>query len=434
MNRWCLPGLGVLGLLVLTACGEETATGVGDDLVPIQPRTFEVALPWSEFGEDFEVFGGFGRIFDLPAPVLAHEYQGVLDARILARFNSYPATVEVLDAEGDAEADSMYTFAGGRLIAVFDTVGRTEPVEFEVYRPPAGWDAVSTTWTAAVDTLGDRVPWEEEGAGPASLAATGLWDPIESDTAVIELDSAAVDQLSDTARLAPGVRLDVTTPGARLTMESMVLEVDAVPSLNQDTIVSFRSTVRQLAFIYTPRPDAPGADELRVGGAPAWRTTIRFALSRVLNGPPSLCDQVGCPFEVDPSRLSAATLELTSRSAAAGFQPWDSARIDTRAVLAPERLPKAPLGPSFIAGFGVPVAPDLFGASPGATVSVPVTGFVRGLVEEEPDEGDAPSPVLALLSAGEPLSLTFASFMAPGQPGEPVLRLVLTTSDTVQIR
>lgn len=435
LSRWCLPGPGLLALLILTGCGEETATGVGDDLFPIEPRTVEISLPWSEFGQDLRVFGGFGRVSDLPRPILAGEYQGVLTARTLSRFTRYPRFVEVRDTTDDVvRSDSSFAFLGGRLIARVDTTGEEQFVDLEARRPPAGWDPTSVTWTAAVDTVGERVPWEEPGAGPAPRAGQGSWDPTEEgDSVVIELDSATVHALGDTAALAGGIRLDATTPDSWVDLRGLTLEVDVVPSMRPDTVVSFRASSRSVAFIYDPPPEA-ATDEIRIGGAPAWRSTIRVTLPEVLDGPPEFCAQVGCPFELDASRLSAATLDLTTRPAPLGFQPRDSARVDARPVLAPDHLPKAPLGSSFVVPSGVAVGPGAFGESAGAVVGVPITTFIRDLVRGETQTGDDAPDVLAFLSVSEPLDLSLASFVAPGEPGEPVLRLVLTTSDTVQIR
>jgi hypothetical protein len=101
-------------------------------------------------------------------------------------------------------------------------------------------------------------------------------------------------------------------------------------------------------------------------------------------------------------------------------------------VLAPERLPKAPLGVSFVGTLGQRVAPDAFGDEAGQTVSIPITGYLRSLADEDPEV--RPPADLALLSALEPLSLSFASFDGPGAAGAPRLRLILSAADTVEIR
>jgi hypothetical protein len=155
----------------------------------------------------------------------------------------------------------------------------------------------------------------------------------------------------------------------------------------------------------------------------------------VLTGPAALCEKVQCPFALDPSRINAAVLVLTSRATEPAFQPSDTVRVDARAVLAPERLPKSPLGDPFLGGgFGFPVAPDAFGEAAGTAVELPVTPFVRDLVRDTTFTG-APAPHhLALLSLFEPLSIAYASFAGPGQEGAPYLRMIVTTADTVEIR
>ncbi|HZD05917.1 MAG TPA: hypothetical protein VE173_13480, partial [Longimicrobiales bacterium] len=148
----------------------------------------------------------------------------------------------------------------------------------------------------------------------------------------------------------------------------------------------------------------------------------------------SLCAQVTCPYTLDASRLNVATLDLTTRRPEPGFRPLDSLFVDARAVLAPERLPKSPLSASYVIDGGLSVAPDAFGPDAGSTVSIPVTTFVRDLIRGETSSGEDPPQSLALLSFSEPLSLLLTSFVGPGGEGEPVLRLILTTSDTVEVR
>jgi len=73
--------------------------------------------------------------------------------------------------------------------------------------------------------------------------------------------------------------------------------------------------------------------------------------------------------------------------------------------------------------------PEVFGALEGSVVEVPITAFVRTLLSGPGAGGVAgvdPPSTLALTSATEPFSLSFASFFGPAEPGEPVLKLILT--------
>ncbi|MEJ2540625.1 MAG: hypothetical protein P8188_11750, partial [Gemmatimonadota bacterium] len=154
----------------------------------------------------------------------------------------------------------------------------------------------------------------------------------------------------------------------------------------------------------------------------------------VLDGPASLCLPVTCPFELTPERLNYASLILTSQATdPVAFQPTDSLLLDARPVLVPERLPKSPLGPSFLGLAGRALPPEAFGSEAGAEIPIALTDFVAALIDPDRELEDVPDE-LSLLSLLEPFSVSFASFEGPGSPGEPRLRLILTAIDTVEIR
>lgn len=433
MKKLTLPALVFLAW-GLAGCDEETPTAVAQDLVPVSPRTVEVRLPWEEFATGLEVFGGFGSPEQLGRGVLANDFRGVLDARTLAAWAPIGPRVSVRDTTGTTVTDSVFRFTGGRLVLRFDTLSSTNegPVTVSAHRVLHDWHSTTVTWTAAVDTAGDRRLWPVPGGGPAELLASGEWDPETGDSLLIELDSLAVRSWTDTAEAGRGVRLDVETGGVRLDLNSLQLRYQGVPSVRPDTVIDFSAGTRRLTFIYTPFPEPP-PQGIRIGGAPAWRTVIRTDIPRVLTGPPELCAALGCPFELTTQNLNHASLVLHSRTVEpAAFQPSDTVRLDVRPVLAPDRLPKSPLGPSFVAGGGRPVPPEAFGEGAPQRIAIPITTFVRSQISET-EEGEEPPNTLALLSAFEPLSISFASFVGPGEEGEPFLRLIITRSDTVQL-
>ena len=96
-------------------------------------------------------------------------------------------------------------------------------------------------------------------------------------------------------------------------------------------------------------------------------------------------------------------------------------------------MPKSPLGPSLSSGFGSVVAPGLFGDGEGGQVEIPITNFVRAILQGDSVGGFAPPPSLVLMSAFEPSSFTYASFQGPGTPGAPVLKLIVTAGRSVQL-
>jgi hypothetical protein len=429
-RAWLVAGL-VSASWGLLACEETTPTSGNGTLIPLEPQTVALDLSFEEFAEAVTVYGGYGTPSELFEAVLAQDYEGVLDARVLVRYAQFPWAASVRDSTGTTRADSAYTFVGGRLVARFDTTEANRPEGAVVVRAgvlPQEFDARTASWAVAVDTLADRQPWGEAGAGPAVSLGEAEWDPASGDSVVLELDSAMVAMLGDTLQAGPGVRYEVLTAGVRMNLLSSDLRLYARPNIHQDTIVTLNAPPLAQTFIYDPFPE-PAQDGIRVGGAPSWRTVMTFDVPTQLPGTPAICQRVQCPITLTPGRLNNATLTLTTAPSEAAFQPADSVFLDARAVLAPELLPKSPLGTSLVGAPGVPIGPDGFGDVAGQTVTIPVTTFVRALFDESGEK----VPDLVLLTPLEPLSIGFGTFVGPGQPGAPRLRLILTVSDTVEI-
>jgi len=420
--------------VAVAGCKEANPVTTEGGLIPVTPSTVEVILPWSDFGGGVEIFGGFGTPSQLFALVVSEDFRGELDSRGLVRFNPLPKVALVRDSTGTSRPDSSLTFTAGRIVARMDTIRTTVsgPVEMSVSLLDQDWHERSTTWLLLVDTVQDRRNWTEPGGGPGIPLGTATWDPAQGDSIVFPVDSATVALFGDTTGIRRTARIDMMTVGELVEIAEVNLRLDTRPSTNPDTMVVVNTLTEQSTFIYSPFPDPPPGG-IRAGGAPAWRTVLTMNIPRVLNGPQALCDKVGCPFTVSPERLNHASLVLTSRaSSPAAFQPTDSLLLDVRPVLVPARLPKAPLGPSFLGIFGRSVEPEAFGASAGKEIPITITEFVRGLVD--PERADQLPNQLALLSLLEPFSVGFGDFDGPGDPGEPVLRLILTASDPVEIR
>lgn len=435
-------GRGVLrrGLLTLMAvsglsgCEQSDPTAVGGDLIPVEPTTVEVILPWSAFGESVEVFGGFGRPNQLSGAIVANAFRGTLTSRVLVDFGDYPEAVSVRDAEGTTRFDDDLTILGGRLVAVVDTLRSpvTGPVELQIGYLDQSWDPFSAGWDFRLDSVGAQEAWTEPGAGPVTPLATAIWDPAAGDSVVFPLDSAQLRVFGDTTlAVERTIRIDALDPDTQLRFGAANLRLDILPSLNPDTVVVESVAADRSTFLYTPEVAAP-ADGLRAGGAPSWRTVLTLNIPTQLDGPAELCAVVTCPLAVTADNLNHASLILTSRvTDPAGFQPTDSLRLDLRPVLVPERLPKSPLGTSFLGVAGRAVAATAFSAAAGQQVPITITGFIRALVDPEEE---SPPTELALLSLVEPFSLAFGDFDGPGDPGEPVLRLILTDVEPLEIR
>ena len=423
-----------LAALGVVACAEQTPTSLDESLLPDEPITLELHIPWEDFASNLEVIGGYGSPSELGAGVLANSFAGTLDARTLLRFGAYPTTVSVRDTTGTTRPDSSLTFIGGRVVAFLDTIASTNegPVLLRLGAIQHPWDVSTVTWTTAVDTINDRRPWPEEGAGPVVPLGTAEWDPATGDSVWFELDSAQVAAWADTSEVSRGARIDLLTEGARIQIATAVLRLNTRPSLNPDSTFFLVAPREEITFIYSPFPEPP-PDGIRVGGAPAWRTVLDIRVPTQLNGPEALCAVVVCPVTLHSSELNYAAVVLRIRRTQDAFQPTDTVAIDVRPVLSRVALPKAPLGNSLVGFAGRLIGPEFFGDQAGQDVEIPITIFARNLVSGTDAAGFDPPETLALLSVFEPVSITFASFNGPGDENAPFLKLIVTIGRSVEL-
>lgn len=421
------------------ACTEALPTVERDDLVRSGFAT-EVILEYDEFASGARVYGGYGRPSDLGAGFVAHDYgsrggggggaQVGLEASSLLRFGRYPRSAQVLDTTGANVPDTVLTFLHGHLVMRFDTlssVHNDRPVEIVAQALTEPWDGGTATWEYAIDSVGHRELWSVPGGGAVEEIGSASWDPATGDSIKIRVDSAWIAAWSDTTDHSRGLRVSSTTPGVRLRVIAGLLRLETVPSVNPDTIVQVPSTTENRTFIYAPVPRPP-LKTLRVGGVPAWRTVIALDIPSVLDRPEELCDIVGCPVEITADHVSFAALRLTTRPGVRSFAPSDTLSLDLRSVLAPDFLPKSPLGPSRSGPFGTLVPDEWFQPPAGDIVELAVTGLVRDLLRGETVDGDPVSNTIAVLSAFEPLSVEYMSFDGPTSPAAPSLRIVLNFS------
>lgn len=429
MNRGFAALVVALLVGITTACAEQSPTRVGGE-TPIEVRTFEIELPWEEFASGVGVFGGFGRVFDIGAPLLANQYRGLVDSRAIVRFPPLPFSATVRDSSGTLVIDTLVRIVAARIDVDLDSLRVDSLIDYDlsVGRFEQEWDVGSANWEFAVDTGGVQIPWGEPGAGPIVPIAEVRKEAGPGATVTVELDSATLvawdDSLSERS-----ARIDLDTPDERIRIIDLNLRVDVASSIT-DTIVTLNFNGRDRTFLYTPEPPAVDGG-FRIGGAPSFRSVIDLDIPTELDGPPEFCATVGCPFRLTPEVLSRATLVLTSRATEpSAFRPLDSVTVEVRRVLAPEVLPKSPLGAPLTGAsqFG---APD-FGEEAGRELGIPLTAFIGSLVDPAVD-ADA-SRSIALLALFEPLDIAYFGFDGPGQSGAPVLRLLLTVADTVTFR
>lgn len=435
------PSIGTAALalaVALTGCVNEIPTSTDDELIRVDARSVEVRIPYEEFGADFRILSGFGSAVELSQGVVARNHLDTLNARTLSRFGAFPREAAVRDTTGTTVTDSALTFVGGRVVATLDTARVPDgPVTLRAGALQTGWHAPTVGWELAVDTVARAEPWPEVGGGPVVDLGTATWDPAEGDTLADTLsfavDSATVAAWGDTTGAAArGVRLSMETEGARVDVRNLQLRLETRPSVNPDTTVVLTVGEEDLTFIYDPVPEPP-PDGMRVGGVPAWRTVFRVDLPETLDGPPALCEALGCPFPLEAGSVNFAALVVTSRSSPEAFRPRRSLALDIRPALSPERLPKSPLGSSLVGGIGRELPPRLFAEGGEEEITVPVTRYIRDLVRDEIVAGQRVPSTLTFLTTLEPVSLSVASFFGPGHERAPFLRLILTQDDGVTL-
>ena len=435
------PGCRILAVGVLAAagaCAEALPTVEREELVRSGFAT-EVILEYDEFASGARVYGGFGRASDLGAGFVAHDFgpqpddgsaQEGLKASSLLRFGRYPKTAQVSDTTGTTRPDSMLTFLFGRLVMRFDSlssVHNDEPVEIFAHALTEPWDGATATWDYRVDSVGHRERWSVPGGGAVEEIGRTTWDPETGDTIKIRVDSTWIAAWSDTTDFSRGVRVSTTTPGVRLRVSSALLRLETIPSSNPDSIIQVPSSTENRTFIYAPAATAP-VKTLRVGGVPAWRTVLDLDIPSVLNRPDELCELVGCPVDITADHVSYAAIRLTTRTGARAFAPTDTLSLDLRSVMAPEILPKSPLGPSRTGAFGTLLPHEWFQPPAQEIAEIPVTGLVRDLLRGETMDGDPVSKTIAILSIFEPLTVEYMSFDWASSPAAPKLRIVLNFS------
>ena len=163
-----------MALVSTVACQERSPTALDDTQLPDAPLSVQVDLPWSSFGSDFQVFGGYSSPANIAQPIIAHTYDGALESRALLRFGAFPAFARVIDPEGVPITDDSITYVSGIVVLYIDTLTSvySGPVSLSLSTLEEEWDARTVTWTEAVDSLNDLRLWTEPGAGPVTLATT----------------------------------------------------------------------------------------------------------------------------------------------------------------------------------------------------------------------------------------------------------------------
>jgi hypothetical protein len=426
----------VMIAVIAAGCADGIPTASEPGLIPIDAQTFVVELPFEAFASEFRVDSGYGSPVDLIAAALARSDSGEDESRPLIRWGALPGALTVPQADGSTSVtDSIWTVVGGELTLRVDSARFAGGGEFQVeaHRVTEPFDPSSASWTMAVDTLGDRRSWSEPGGGEREFLGSISWLPSFGDSLVVALDSNMATRLGDRTSPSRGVLVRTTTDGAFLRLFDASLRLHVRPSSRPDTVLVVQPTAMETTFIHSGSPIVePGV--MAASGAPAFRTSFRLNLPAQVTATGTVCGAAAtCLIDLTADRLVFAGLVLsTAPPTSSLYVPADTVPIELRPVLAPELLPRAPLGAP-VQAQPRRVPPSAFEGAAGTRVEVPMTRYVRDVIRGSgPGEDPIPS-TLSLLSGTEPFGLGIATFAGPGMEGAPRLRLILTRSDGVTL-
>jgi hypothetical protein len=436
-NGWWAGLPIVIGGLV--GCSDLPPLTTEPGLIPVVAETFEVRIPFESFGADLRVDEGFGHPSQGDVAWIGYDAASGDQSVALTEYDGFLRVISYLPPNGSAEvADSLWVPVGGSLLLFLDSarVAGDEPFRLIAERMTEPFDFDRASWGFAVDTLGGAVPWSTPGGGVVEAMGAVDWRPSIADTIRIPFDSVQAARFVRAANGILGIRIRTTTDGARLRLRGADVEVNVRPSQHPEITVPIRPFSDRQTYIQSASATRGGGTSILVGGSPSWRSSFSFRLPTAVPAPASLCEGVPpCTVPLTAGTVVYAGLELRSTEQRIPLLlPSDTTLIEVRPVLAPELLPKSPLG-NPIQIFGRRIPPSVFqpeGA--GAAFEIPVTRFVRELLVGTDARGNPVPFAVSILGAPEPSGLGVLTFAGPGSPDAPVLRLILTRSPGVTIR
>ncbi len=332
----------VLGLLAGAGCTDKIPTLTDPDFFPGSlPRTIQYTLSSDVLLSSAEVVPGRTTVEDVFFKLIARDFDGSLNARLVAQFNGFPKAVTV-----EGVNDSTYTYEASRVVASLpDTLRVSAPsLEFQLWTVEQPFDSVNVTWENAVDTPGQTAPWTTPGGTRGQLLASYTWNVAatgaDADSLKWDIPASVVTALADSS--LAGLMVLLNTPNSRAEISSLVVEARVRPA-TQDTVVTQRVQSLAQTFIYTPEAEIP-TDLLRVGGITSDRTLLRLRLDNPLQG--CSVPVPGCPQELnlEDVTLNRVELLLDPVPVTLGFRPITPTRLTFRRLLEPELGPRATLG------------------------------------------------------------------------------------------
>ncbi|HSJ06845.1 MAG TPA: hypothetical protein VK936_09085 [Longimicrobiales bacterium] len=419
MRRWlmafCVP-------LLAAACDQETPTSVGGGLLPPDGiRTFEVIIEPERYLVFDTAFGMYSDASSADFLVVAREFEGVVNANILARF-VLPTAVAVRDSGDVLRTDTTPAYAGGRLRLLVDTLqSTTGTARLALYRTAEVWHPTAT-WASRIDTLGTSQPWQQPGGTRGVLVDTASYTAGQ-DTVVFNVDAATMAEWADTTIAERGALIVMETAGGRLRAFLPTMDVDMTSDINPDTVVIQPAFLSAATFMFDPTPPELASDP-RVGGTPAWRTVLR--LQERLDTLTVPCPGVpGCRLTLDQVTINYAAFQLQPVPPPPGMRPEGPMNVGVFLLLPSDLVPlhRSPVG-DFISSTAVPATRF---TSPGTPlVQIPITEYLRLTTRPGPDTPELSRHLV--LSTFDQRTFGFATFAAM-----PSLRLVLSIAQEMQL-
>lgn len=431
--------LGLVAILGLAACGEESPVELGDLLPGGGIRTAEVVFDGSAFLEWDSVRTGFMRPRDVNFFLVAKDYEENLDASSLLRFVPLPRTITYMDSEGKLVVDTVPARINGRLVLTMDTLktrsSTMDPIQVSLYNVGEDWDLSSANWTMRIDSGAVKQPWAEPGGTKLRLIHTA--EMLPGDSAVQFLvDSTALSLLADTTIQSRGLLIRSETSGTMIEFKTAKLHFNTRPAA-RDTVLTDSVQLSTKTFLLSKAAD-PSLDPLAplyIGGTPGSRSYLRFKDGIDTLQVPCPDGPSGCMLRLRDVAINYAGLALRPVLATPGFNLPDTISIEPRTVLPIEGVPlgRTPLGIQLSGGVRIPPVSAL---EPGARVEVPITMLMTAMAAtNDTTRANAPRAISLLGSPeGARFGVTAFGSLASGPAFVPRLRLIYSVTKEVQVQ
>ena len=419
------------GLAIAPGCADRLPTFTDPEGFPenLIPTSIEYVLDAEDFLRSAAVYELPTNKDDFPGLVVANDFDGVLNAHVVADLGTFPDTIVY-----DNAVDSTFSYTSGLVSATIpDTLNVSSPqLSFYLWELVESFEADSVTWERRIDRPGNPVNWTQPGGTRGTLIGVARWDRTTAnavgDSLFWTVPALVMERLANDQ--AAGLLVTLEGDNERADISRLALQASIRPTARQDTTVTRPIASGEQTFIYTPEAPRP-ADVLRVGGLRSDRSVLRINLPTVL---PGCAPQLTCPT-VHPTQVSInrIDLELETVPVTGGYRPLTPGLIAMRQVLQPELGSKAPLGfyiNTPLNGTGLPnVASfpnyfeDQFTAGAADRVSLVISGAAAAAYAAEETE-----LAIALLVEPEASRFDVAWFSQ-----RPKLRIIYTLPQTPEL-